>query len=80
MRQFINRVATRLGCSRCEYKKCPWALQFHHIDPAAKLFNIGNATQLVGRQKLKDEMRKCIIVCANCHAEIEHEYYTVSAQ
>jgi Helix-turn-helix domain len=58
-------------CSICGYAGAPGAIHFHHIDPAKKAFNL--AAQGVGRSldAARAEAAKCILVCANCHAEIE---------
>ena len=57
------------GCVICGYDKCEKALCFHHIDQhgkkkaVAKLHNSSIET-------LIQEIEKCVVVCANCHAEI----------
>lgn len=56
-------------CEICGYSKCIWALEFHHINPELKLFEIGNNT--FSWEKNQKELDKCILVCANCHREIE---------
>ena len=56
------------SCSKCGYNKCAGALEFHHIDPSQKEFGI--TTKNVKWEKLKLELDKCILVCANCHREI----------
>jgi hypothetical protein len=58
-------------CSRCGYSKCLRALQFHHVDPVGKLFPISGGSKSLDR--LREEVKKCILVCANCHGEIEEE-------
>lgn len=40
-------------------------LQFHHIDPAVKIRGIA---VFQGVNKLKEELAKCLVLCANCHA------------
>ncbi len=45
-------------------------LHFHHVDPATKSFALSVATGK-GLGKLRDEAKKCVLVCANCHGEIE---------
>lgn len=57
-------------CKICDYNKSVTALQFHHINPEEKDFSIGGKS--VSLEKLKKEVDKCVLVCANCHAEI-HE-------
>ena len=56
------------SCTNCGYKKCPAALVFHHTDPANKSFEISVS---YGRsfEKVKAELKKCILLCQNCHAE-----------
>ena len=55
------------GCSICRYKKSLSALHFHHMNskklPLSKMHGYS-------RKSVKEEMRKCILVCANCHSEI----------
>lgn len=55
-------------CLICGYKKCIDALEFHHINPDDKDFNISGGTKSF--DYLKSELDKCILVCANCHREI----------
>jgi hypothetical protein len=57
-------------CLHCGYSKCVKALQFHHLDPKEKDFNIRNYSKSFEKQK--EEVDKCILLCANCHAE-EHD-------
>ena len=54
----------------CEYNKCIEALHFHHLDPTQKEFGISKTGQTYVWEKLKQELDKCICLCANCHAEV----------
>lgn len=58
-------------CCRCGYNKSMNVLQFHHLDPAKKDFTIGGKSW--SYERLKEEVDKCILVCANCHIEIHEE-------
>lgn len=58
-------------CQICGYDKCNSALEFHHLDPSKKDFTFSN-TLLIHWDKVKNELKKCICVCSNCHREI-HE-------
>ena len=73
----IDRVKMFKGCSHCGYKKNPAALQFHHVDPKTKLHNVSNMrrSSYVQWNRIKDEMRKCIVICANCHSIETKESY-----
>lgn len=59
-------------CSRCGWDKHPAALQFHHTDPSTKEFNLSANTLLREKGNYEEELSKCILLCANCHA-IEHQ-------
>lgn len=58
-------------CQICGYNKCDAALEFHHCNSNEKDFNLsnGNCRSL---EKDLHEARKCILLCANCHREVEY--------
>lgn len=56
-------------CVRCGYNKCLAALEFHHKDPKKKKFSITRSITL-NSEKVVEEVKKCLLVCANCHREI----------
>jgi hypothetical protein len=58
-------------CERCNYDRCDSALEFHHVNPTNKDFSIGHAKLTSFNDRIKKELDKCILVCANCHRE-EH--------
>ena len=58
-------------CQICGYNKCDSALEFHHLDPSQKEFGLCQ-TLNIKWNAIKEELKKCICVCANCHREI-HE-------
>lgn len=56
-------------CQICGYDKCQAAFDFHHLDPSKKDFNISRYKGVIMTDKVKDELDKCILLCANCHRE-----------
>lgn len=60
-------------CERCGYDKCIRALEFHHINHKTKEFTLSQGTYSF--ERLKKEVDKCLLVCANCHREIEEKEY-----
>ena len=66
----MNRYKKLKGCSNCGYNKNPYALQFHHINKNNKINNVSSIwrTSYSQWKKIKSEIRKCIILCANCHS------------
>jgi hypothetical protein len=65
---WLGQYKMSKGCELCGYNKHPAALQFDHIDPKTKLFTISSRLSLK-RKTLIAEVRKCRVLCANCHYE-----------
>ena len=59
-------------CSVCGYSKTNAALEFHHTDGSTKEFGIGANGYTRSWGKVKEELDKCILVCANCHRELHN--------
>ena len=67
----------RSKCAICSYDKCQNALELHHLDPSEKEFGFGSKSS-ISWDKLINEAKKCICVCANCHREIHAGLVAVS--
>ncbi len=59
------------ACVICGYARCVGALQFHHVDPAQKSFALSRAGVTRSVARARAEAAKCVVLCANCHAEVE---------
>jgi transposase len=59
------------ACRICGYNRYLGALQFHHLDPALKEFALNRRGVTRAFAELQAEARKCVLLCANCHAEVE---------
>ncbi len=59
-------------CVLCGYNKCIWAMEFHHIDRANKIFNVSTG-DTPSWEKIRTELDKCILLCCNCHRELEEK-------
>ncbi|AEQ34205.1 HNH endonuclease [Bacillus phage Bastille] len=57
-------------CAVCGYDRCRWALEFHHVNPEDKEFGISDGNTR-SWDKVKAELDKCVLLCANCHREVE---------
>ena len=66
-RAYIHAVKTAVGCEMCGYNAHPAALEFDHIDPTTKKHSIGRELISLSMKKLKEEIAKCRVLCANCH-------------
>ena len=67
--QSINYLGGK--CIKCGYNKCIAALEFHHLDPNEKDVDYANYKWIFS-DKLKSELDKCVLLCANCHREEHH--------
>lgn len=56
-------------CGVCGYNRCEWNLAFHHLDPGVKEKGFGHYQSLAWA-KIVAEIRKCVMLCHNCHGEV----------
>lgn len=64
-------------CVICGYDRCQQSLQCHHLDPSTKEFNLAQKGVARSLSRSRAEVRKCVLLCANCHAEVEAGNATV---
>lgn len=57
-------------CSICKYHKCLQALEFHHLNSRNKSFGLSSRGLTRSWERIKSELDKCILLCANCHREL----------
>jgi len=69
-----NRIVESLGgkCCICGYNRCNDSLDIHHIDPSQKEFKFSEVikSNIKSWDTIVVELRKCVLVCANCHREL----------
>jgi hypothetical protein len=58
-------------CAICLYDRCLNALEFHHLDPTEKEFGVSMRGITRSIEAVRAEAAKCVLLCANCHAEVE---------
>jgi hypothetical protein len=58
-------------CMVCGYDAYVGALQFHHLDPTLKEFGLSSRGFTRSLDRLREEAKKCVLLCATCHAEVE---------
>lgn len=65
---FVNDYKQRVGCACCGIKE-PIVLQFHHLDSSSKIANIATyvSNPRIPLETIEDELKKCVVLCANCH-------------
>jgi len=70
-----QRIIDAMGgkCCVCGYDKCPASLALHHLDPSKKEFGLGSIRACPENwSKIVSELKKCVLVCSNCHNEIHY--------
>jgi hypothetical protein len=58
------------ACAICGYD-VPIALEFHHVDRETKVFGLAARGMTRSYESLRDEAAKCVLLCSNCHAQVE---------
>jgi transposase len=59
------------ACALCGYDRCVRALGFHHLDSATKEFGLAFGGMSRSLARARAEARKCVLLCSNCHMEVE---------
>lgn len=78
-REAFKAWKATLSCVHCgENESC--ALDFHHLDPSEKEYNIGMMATQYSMESVLKEAAKCIVLCANCHRKLHAGVLKVSLQ
>lgn len=71
-KNIVQEIKSSCSCAKCGQTR-GYVLDFHHIDPNEKNDNIARLTSNNSKlDKVYDEMKKCIVLCANCHREFHY--------
>ena len=57
------------GCTRCGESR-PHVIDAHHVNPKEKDFMVGTVKR--GIEITKEELKKCIPLCSNCHRDFHY--------
>lgn len=74
LRGFSTKYKTKQGCFNCQAgDSC--ILTYHHLNPKNKKFDIGGEVKKanITKRELIEEIRKCCILCLNCHTLMENK-------
>jgi len=67
LQELSQRYKRMCGCKHCGINN-PLVLQFDHINPSDKITTIAQMiSDRYGVRTFKEEIRKCQVLCANCH-------------
>lgn len=67
---FINEKK-KLKCEKCGENRW-WVLDFHHNESNDKDTEISILARLGSKKRLIEEMKKCKVLCANCHRDFHY--------
>ena len=71
-KNIVQEIKSSCSCAKCGQTR-GYFLDFHHINPNEKSDNITRLTSNNSKlDKVYDEMKKCIVLCANCHREFHY--------
>jgi len=59
-------------CEECGEKRY-WVLDFHHKDPNEKDADVSTLVRQCNKTKILAEIKKCCILCSNCHRDFHHK-------
>ena len=70
LRDWLDEYKAKLACELCG-ENDPVCLDFHHKDATAKDFTVGAIKGFGwGKERVLNEIQKCMVVCANCHRKL----------
>lgn len=71
---FYQSLKQGASCELCG-ENHPAVLQFHHRDPKSKALSVSEAAHRGwSLDKIRKEVAKCEVLCANCHAKLHYEW------
>lgn len=70
-RNYVQQIKSEMKCNTCGENR-HWVLDFHHLDPSVKDGNISYMVASMGKEKVLEEIEKCIVLCANCHRDLHY--------
>lgn len=75
-REWLSNIKDDLECLRCG-ESFNEALDFHHKDDSDKFDGITHMINRYSKEKTRNEIEKCVVLCANCHRKAHsnsHEF------
>lgn len=71
-KNLVQEIKSSCACAKCGETR-GYVLDFHHINPSEKNETIARLTSNTSNiNKVYDEIKKCIVLCANCHREFHY--------
>ena len=72
-RDWFRKLKSQYSCATCD-ENHPACIDFHHKDPKTKTANINAMIRnMVKKEKILEEIKKCTPLCANCHRKLHYD-------
>ena len=71
--KILKRYKSFVGCVICR-EKDPIVLDLHHVNEVDKLYDPAK-TPFVGLKAMRIEIRKCVVLCSNCHRRLHADRF-----
>jgi hypothetical protein len=70
----VRYLKAKSGCVICGNELSVRRLHYHHKDKKTKLFELAHipAKHIGSWRYIAEEIRKCIVLCNNCHSRVHH--------
>ena len=80
-REWFQNYKKTLYCVKC-FDKRHYTLCFHHIDPSRKFKEVPLLVSNYGIETTKKEIKKCIVLCQNCHKDFHYQekFYNINLE
>ena len=70
---YLDSIKMSRGCESCGVFDAPICMDFHHRNQEEKE-TVLSGREMYGltKQKLEDEINKCMVLCKSCHHKYHH--------
>ena len=79
-KKLVSEIKSNMQCQKCGECR-EYVLDFHHVEPNKKENTVARMTSNAYRiDKILEEVKKCIVLCSNCHREFHYlqEKYNIT--
>jgi len=73
---WVLEIKQNSSCTKCGEDR-HWVLDFHHLDPNEKDIDVSSLVKTANKQRILDEINKCVVLCSNCHRDLHYQQKTM---
>jgi hypothetical protein len=68
VKEWMDDIKSKTPCADCKLKWPPYVMQWDHLPGSVKVANVSDLARRGAKTAAMTEMKKCELVCGNCHA------------